>query len=182
MTQQHRDWFAERFRDSRLIALGDPRGNWRRWRPRMLLRRLRQSATTASLVSAAVSTSAGVALAVSPGAPVSVAFSSSGYSIGGTTLHSSDGITYTGSAVLVVRHVGAALRAAASTSVAGRHVVGVCDMTGAREQTCRFTIGGTVTTSHDRYDAGHWLRTYADGQTVEIDAAPGVPVPFPIGR
>ena len=179
--QSHRDWFAERFRGSRLIAIGASRAGWRRWRPHTLVRSLRQSTFAVAAAISTLCTAVGTVLAVTPNTVVSASLSSRNYQLGDTILHSSDGITYTGAAVLVVHHVGAGTRGATAATIGGRHFVGVCDVQGG-SGTCTFTIGGAVVRSHDRYSGGHWTRQYDDGHTVVIDAAADVPVPFPIGR
>lgn len=179
--QSHREWFAERFRGSRLIALGEPRAGWRAWRARTALRRLRHSAFALAAGTSFVCTAGGVALAMAPAAPLSATLSAGEYRIGDAVLHSSNGSTYTGDAVLVIHHTGIAVRAAASATIAGQRVVAVCVVNGDVES-CTFRIGATVVRAQDLYRAGQWMRRYSDGRSVTIAAATNLPVPFPVGR
>jgi hypothetical protein len=124
----------------------------------------------------------GLLLATFPAKAVDVLLSASEYRIGDTTLRSTDGVTYTGAGVVVLRRRGYVLRAASSARIAGKRVVGVCELERRDFEACRFTINGVRMRSIDRYANGRWVRQYDDGQVAEIDAEPGTPCPFPVGR
>lgn len=180
--QRHREWFAERFKDSRLIVVGGEHAAWRQWRAPMVLQRLQRSRAVLVGATATLSTAVGVILAVTP-TTARASLTATEYRIAGVTLRSVDGTTYTGAGALVIVHRGTAVRAAASATVAGRRVIGVCDLApDAGSETCRFVIDGRVLIAHDGYRGVSWMRVYGDGQTMEIPADPGVPVPFPVGR
>ncbi len=105
------------------------------------------------------------------------------YRIGDATLHAVAPGVYSGAGTLVLGHSGPDLTAGGSAVVHGARWVAFCDVaaSGAAE-TCRLQSGTETLTARDVWSAGTWHRTYSDGLRVEIAAARGVPVPFPVGR
>jgi len=125
---------------------------------------------------------AGVVLSILP-TGVSIAMTSTTYRIGDATLHAVAPGVYSGAGTLVLGHNGTQLTAGGSAVVDGAHWVVFCEVAadGAAE-TCRLQSGTRTLTARDVWSAGTWRRTYSDGLRVEIAAAQGVPVPFPVGR
>ena len=105
------------------------------------------------------------------------------YRIGDATLHAVAPGVYSGSGTLALGHSGQDLTAGASAVVDGARWVAVCEVAaGGAAETCRLQSGTRTLTARDVWSAGTWRRTYSDGLRVEIAAARGVPVPFPVGR
>jgi hypothetical protein len=125
---------------------------------------------------------AGVVLSILP-TEVSVAMTASTYRIGDATLHAVAPGVYSGAGSLVLSHRGPDLIAGGSAVVDGVRWVAFCEVAaGGAAETCRLQNGGQILTARDVWSAGTWRRTYSDGLRVEIAAARGVPVPFPVGR
>lgn len=126
---------------------------------------------------------AGVVQWISP-ADVSVTMTATTYHIGTATLRAGGPGVYTGAGVLVLHHGGGHDRSAgASALVNGALWVATCEVDpGGAAERCRMQSGRRKLTARDVWSAGEWQRTYSDGQRVEIAAARGVPVPFPVGR
>jgi hypothetical protein len=107
------------------------------------------------------------------------------YRVGGVELRAlGDGSYEGGGAAMVVSERGGEVRAAASTYLDGRHMVGSCVYRrGADQESCLFSLGDERFTATDRRSGGGWKRTYSDGGTVDLrlDGGP-VPVPFAVGR
>jgi hypothetical protein len=106
--------------------------------------------------------------------------------MGSSVLHSQGGGVFAGAGVIVLSSNGTTETARASGSLHGDATTGVCQMS-ATVETCRFTVGGSSLTSRDVYRAaqGEWVRTYSDGQVVDITVPSGgapVPIPFPLGH
>ena len=105
------------------------------------------------------------------------------YRIGDATLHAVAPGVYSGSGTLVLSHRGPDLTAGGSAVVDGARWVAFCEVAaGGAAETCRLQSGTRTLTARDVWSAGTWHRTYSDGVRVEIAAARGVPVPFPVGR
>jgi hypothetical protein len=125
---------------------------------------------------------AGVVLSIAP-VEVAVTLTATSYRIGDATLHAVAPGVYSGSGTLVFSHSGPDLTAGGSAVVDGARWVAFCEIAaGGAVETCRLQSGTRILTAHDAWSAGTWRRTYSDGQRVEIAAARGVPVPFPVGR
>ena len=125
---------------------------------------------------------AGVMLSILP-TGVSAAMTASTYRIGDATLHAVAPGVYSGSGTLVLGHRGPDLTAGGSAVVDGARWVAVCEVAaGGAAETCHLQSGTRSLTARDVWSAGTWRRTYGDGVRVDIAAARGVPVPFPVGR
>jgi len=125
---------------------------------------------------------AGVVLSILP-TGVSVAMTATTYRIGDATLHAVAPGVYSGAGTLVLGHNGADLTAGGSAVVDGARWVGFCEVAaGGAAETCHLQSGTRSLTARDVWSAGTWRRTYGDGMRVDIAAARGVPVPFPVGR
>ena len=125
---------------------------------------------------------AGVMLSILP-TGVSAAMTASTYRIGDATLHPVTPGVYSGSGTLVLGHRGPDLTAGGSAVVDGARWVAVCEVAaGGAAETCHLQSGTRSLTARDVWSAGTWRRTYGDGVRVDIAAARGVPVPFPVGR
>jgi hypothetical protein len=124
----------------------------------------------------------GVVLSILP-TGVSVAMTATTYRIGDATLHAVAPGVYSGSGTLVLGHNGPERTAGGSAVVGAARWVGFCEVAeGGAAETCRLQSGTRTVTARDVWSAGRWRRTYSDGVRVEISAARGVPVPFPVGR
>jgi hypothetical protein len=125
---------------------------------------------------------AGVVLSILP-TGVSVVMTATIYRIGDATLHAVAPGVYSGSGTLVLGHNGPQITAGGSAVVDGAHWVAFCEVAaGGAAEMCRLQSGTETLTARDVWSAGTWNRTYSDGPRVEIAAARGVPVPFPVGR
>jgi hypothetical protein len=129
---------------------------------------------------------AGALLGSSP-PQFTVGMDAAGYHLDGETLAADGPGTYRGAggAALVVSRRGSMVRAAASTYLSGRHMVGECAyVQGADHESCLFTVGQSTVAATDTRTAGGWRRRYGDGQEVDLEVAGGgaVPVPFAVGR
>ena len=125
---------------------------------------------------------AGVALSILP-TGVPVAMTASSYRIGDATLHAVAPGVYSGAGTLVLGHNGPELTAGGSAIVNGVRWVAVCEVVASgADETCRLQSGTRMLTARDVWSSSSWQRTYSDGVRVEIAAARGVPVPFPVGR
>ncbi|HET9052106.1 MAG TPA: hypothetical protein VFO60_10415 [Candidatus Dormibacteraeota bacterium] len=180
--RKHADWFRARLAGHRIAEFGGPpRWGWR-WMPRRLARRFRRLGVVAMGVAAVGATSAGVALALTAPA-TSVTADATQYRIGNSTLRAVGPGEYSGDGTLVITQARGLTRAASSDTLHGLHAVGICDMSGdGRSELCLFDIGGRSVTAADDFANGGWHRRYADGQTVDIAAAAGTPIPFAVGR
>jgi hypothetical protein len=164
-----------------IIDMGAGEHASRIWRSRRV-RRARATALAAGAVLALGCATAGVVLSITP-PEVAVTLTPSTYRIGDTTLHAVGSGVYSGSGTLVLGHSGADLIAGGSAVVDGARWVGFCEgAAGGAVETCRLQSGSRTLTAREVWSAGTWHRTYGDGQRVEIGAARGVPVPFPVGR
>lgn len=181
-TGPHARWFRSRLAGARLIELGAGEHASRVWRWRRV-RRARVTALVAGAVLALGCAMAGVGLWIFP-ADVSVTLTATTYRIGVVTLRAVGPGVYTGAGVLVLHHGGGHDRSAgASALVNGALWVATCEVdSGGAAETCRLQSGTRALTARDVWSVGGWRRTYSDGQRVEIAAARGVPVPFPVGR
>ncbi len=117
---------------------------------------------------------------------VDASLSSSGYDVAGNHLSlTGPGVYQAGGASLVISVQGGRTKAAASALLNGRHMTGVCTVSGdATGESCRFNLDSLGLTSEDRATGNGWSRLYNDGRRVRIrttGAAP-VPVPFALGR
>ena len=180
-TGPHARWFRARLSGAGIIDLGGGEHASRVWRSRRL-RRARAPALAAGAVLALGCATAGVALSITP-AEVTVTLTATSYRIGDATLHAVGSGVYSGSGTLVLSHNGPDLTAGGSAVVDGARWVAFCEVAaGGAGETCRLQSGTRTLTARDVWSAGTWQRTYSDGQRVEIAAARGVPVPFPMGR
>jgi len=178
-TGPHARWFRDRLAGAGIIDMGAGEHASRVWRSRRL-HRARASALAAGVVLALGCATAGVVLSIAPG---EVAMTATTYRIGDATLHAVGSGVYSGSGTLVLGHSGPDLTAGGSAVVDGARWVGFCEVAaGGSLETCRLQSGTRTLTARDAWSAGTWQRTYNDGQRVEIAAARGVPVPFPVGR
>ncbi len=151
------------------------------WRSRRV-RRARATALAAAAVLALGCATAGVVLSIAP-AEVAVTLTATSYRIGDATLHAVGPGVYSGSGILVLGHRGPDLTAGGSAVVDGARWVDFCQVAASgTAETCRLQTGTRTLTAHDVWSAGTWHRAYGDGLRVEITAARGVPVPFPVGR
>lgn len=176
---RHGEFAKRQLDDRRLIVFDGERERGRRWRPRWLGRRLRRLAVPLGAAAAAAGTAGGIALALSA-APVAVSMDDHAYRIGGMTLRAVGPREYAGTGTVVVTHAGPVVRAASSSMVDGRHVLGVCNVSAdGLSELCLFDESGRRSlTAVDDWRAGAWRRRYADGASAVISAAPGTPVPF----
>jgi hypothetical protein len=180
-TGPHARWFRARLAGAGIIDMGAGEHTSRVWRSRRV-RRARTSALAAGVVLAAGCATAGVVLSLLP-AGVSVAMTATTYRIGGATLQAVAPGVYSGAGTLVMGQRGSYLTAGGSAVVDGARWVAFCEVAaGGAGETCRLQSGTRTLTARDVWSAGTWQRTYSDGQRVEIAAARGVPVPFPMGR
>ena len=180
-TGPHARWFRARLAGAGMIDMGAREHASRVWRSGRV-HRGRAMALAAGAVLALGCATAGVVLSIAP-AEVAVTLTATGYRIGDATLQAVGFGVYSGSGTLVLSHSGRDLSAGGSAVVDGVRWVGFCKVaaSGAAE-TCRLQSGTGTLTARDVWSAGVWHRTYGDGQRVEIAAARGVPVPFPVGR
>jgi hypothetical protein len=180
-TGPHARWFRARLSGAGIIDMGDRERASRVWRSRRV-RRARATALAVGTVLALGCATAGVVLSIVP-AQVAVTLTATTYRIGDATLHAVAPSVYSGSGTLVLGHSGPDLTAGGSAVVDGARWVAFCEVTmGGAAETCRLQSGTRTLTARDAWSAGTWHRTYSDGRRVEITAAPGVPVPFPVGR
>ncbi len=180
-TGPHARWFRARLAGSGIIDIGAGEHASRAWRPRRL-HGARAAALAVGVVLAVGCATAGVVLSILP-TGVSVAMTATTYRIGDATLHAVAPGVYSGAGTLVFGHSGPDLTAGGSGVVDGARWVGFCEVAaGGTAETCSLTSGTRTLTARDAWSAGTWQRTYSDGQRVEIAAARGVPVPFPVGR
>jgi hypothetical protein len=180
-TGPHARWFRARLAGAGIIDMGTGEHASRVWRSRRV-RRARTSALAAGVVLALGCITAGVVLSVLP-VGVSVTMTGTTYRIGDATLHAVAPGVYSGSGTLVLGHSGPDLTAGGSAVVNGARWVAFCEVTaGGAAETCRLQSRTRSLTARDVWSESSWHRTYSDGQRVEIAAARGVPVPFPVGR
>jgi hypothetical protein len=127
---------------------------------------------------------AGVWLSVSP-PQVEVSESASAYTIGRVRLGAEGAGTYAGPAgALVLRADGDTERAGASTTLNGRHMIGLCAWgRGAGWESCLFTLGDRTLTATDTRTPSGWHRRYDGGAQVDLIVRGGgaVLVPFAVG-
>ena len=177
----HARWFRARLAGAGIIDMGAGEHASRVWRSRRA-RRVRTSAIAAGVVLALGCATAGAVLSILP-AEVSVAMTASTYRIGDATLRAVAPGVYSGAGTLVLGHRGPDLTAGGSAVVDGAGWAAVCEVgASGADETCRLQSGTRTLSAHDVWSAGAWQRTYSDGVRVEISAARGVPVPFPVGR
>jgi hypothetical protein len=180
-TGPHTRWFRDRLSGPGIIDMGAGEHASRVWRSRRA-RRARATALAAGAVLALGCATAGVVLSIAP-AEVTVTLTPSTYRIGDTTLHAIGSGVYSGTGTLVLGHSGPDLTAGGSAVVDGARWVGLCEVAAdGTAETCRLQSGTRTLTARDVWSAGMWRRTYSDARRVEIGAARGVPVPFPVGR
>ncbi|MFZ0180273.1 MAG: hypothetical protein WAL84_10455 [Candidatus Dormiibacterota bacterium] len=180
-TGPHARWFRARLAGAGIIDMGAGEHASRVWRSRRV-RRARAMALAAAMVLAAGCATVGLVLSIAPG-EVTVTLTATSYRIGDATLHAVGSGVYSGSGTLVLDHSGPDLTAGGSAVVAGARWVAFCEVAlDEAAETCRLQSGTRTLTASDVWSAGTWHRTYGDGQRVEIAAARGVPVPFPVGR
>jgi hypothetical protein len=178
-TGPHARWFRARVSGAGIIDMGAGEHASRVWRSRRV-RRARISALTAAVALGCAT--AGLVLSILP-VGVSVTITATTYRIGHATLRAVAPGVYSGAGTLVLGHGGPDLTAGGSAVVDGARWVAVCEVAadGAAE-TCRLQSGTRTLIARDVWSHGGWERTYSDGVRVEIGAARGVPVPFPVGR
>ena len=146
------------------------------------MRRARATTLAAGAVLALGCATAGVVLSIAP-AEVAVTLTATSYRIGDATLHAVGSGVYFGSGTVVLSHHGSDLTAGGSAVVDGARWVAFCEVAaGGAAEKCRLQSGTRILTARDVWSAGTWRRMYSDGLRVEIGAARGVPVPFPVGR
>lgn len=180
-TGPHARWFRARLAGAGLIDMGVGEHASRVWRSRRV-HRARASALAAGAVLAVGCATAGVVLSIAP-AEVAVTLSATSYRIGDATLHAVGSGVYSGAGTVVLGHKGPQFTAGGSAVVDGAHWVAFCEVAaGGAAETCRLQSGTETLTASDVWSAGTWRRTYSDDVRVEISAARGVPVPFPVGR
>lgn len=124
---------------------------------------------------------AGLGVWVSAAPPsVTVARTAHAYRIGTSILTARGQNTYVGPAgVVVFDEQGGAVRAAASSTVNGVPMVGVCTWrVGSRRELCRFRLGSRRLTAVDALTASGWDRRYSGGASVHLDTG-GSPIPVP---
>jgi len=180
-TGPHARWFRARLSGAGIIDMGAGEHASRVWRSRRV-RRARATALAAGAVLALGCATAGVVLSIAP-AEVAVTLTATSYRIGDAVLHAVGSGVYSGSGTLVLSRSGPDLTAGGSAVVDGARWVDFCQVaaSGAAE-TCRLQSGTRTLIARDVWSRGGWERTYSDGVRVEIAAARGVPVPFPVGR
>jgi len=180
-TGPHARWFRARLAGAGIIDMGAGEHASRVWRSRRV-RRARASALATGVVLALCCATAGVVLSILP-TGVSVAMTATTYRIGDATLHAVAPGVFSGAGTLVLGHSGTDLTAGGSAVVDGVRWVASCDVaTGGAAETCRLQSGTRTLTARDVWSPSSWHRTYSDGLRVDIAAARGVPVPFPVGR
>jgi hypothetical protein len=180
-TGPHARWFRARLAGAGLIDMGAGEHSTRAWRSRRL-HRARVSALATGVVLALGCATVGVVLSILP-TGVSVVMTATTYRIGDATLHAVAPGVYSGAGSLVLSHRGPDLTAGGSAVVDGVRWVAVCEVVASgADETCRLQSGTRTLTARDVWSASSWQRTYSDGVRVEIAAARGVPVPFPVGR
>jgi hypothetical protein len=180
-TGPHARWFRARLAGAGIIDMGAGEHASRVWRPRRL-HGARASALAVGVVLAVGCVTAGLVLSILP-VGVSVTMTATTYRIGDATLRAVAPGVYSGSGILVLGHSGPDLTAGGSAVVNGARWVAFCEIAaGGTAETCRLTSGTRTLTARDVWSVGMWRRTYSDGVRVEIAAARGVPVPFPVGR
>ena len=181
-TGPHEPWFRARLAGAGIIDMGAGEHASRVWRSRRVRRARAMSLRRWGRRSALACATAGVMLSILP-TGVSVVMTATTYRIGDATLHAVAPGVYSGSGTLVLSQNGPDLTAGGSAVVNGVRWVAVCEVvaSGAAE-TCRLQSGTRTLTARDVWSAGTWRRMYSDGVRVEISAARGVPVPFPVGR
>lgn len=177
----HARWFRARLSGAGIIDMGAGEHATRVWRSRRV-RRARASALAAGAVLALGCATAGVVLSIVP-AEVAVTLTTASYRIGEATLHAVGPGVYSGAGTLVLSHRGPDLTAGGAAVVDGTRWVDFCQVaTGGAVETCRLQSGTRTLTARDVWSHGGWERIYSDGLRVDIAAARGVPVPFPVGR
>lgn len=121
----------------------------------------------------------GVWISAAPPA-VTVRRTAGSYRIGGATLVARGHGTYAGSGgVIVFEEKGGVVRAAASSTLNGQSMVGLCTWArGSREESCRFRLGGRRLTAEDALTSSGWDRRYGGGSEVVLDTG-GAPIPVP---
>jgi hypothetical protein len=178
----HARWFRARLIGVGIIDMGGGEHASRVWRSRLLRQARATALATGAAVLALGCTTAGVVLSLAP-AEVAVTLTATTYRIGDATLHAVGFGVYSGSGTLVLSHPGPDLTAGGSAVVDGARWVAFCEVAaGGAAETCRLQSGTRTLTARDVWSSGTWHRTYGDGQRLEIAAARGVPVPFPVGR
>jgi hypothetical protein len=176
----HARWFRARLSGRGIIDMGAGEHASRVWRSRGGRRPRVTLAAGAVLALGCVT--AGFVLSIAP-AEVAVTLTATSYRIGDAMLHADGSGVYSGSGTLVLGHRGPDLTAGGSAVVDGGRWLAFCDVAaGGAAETCRLQSGTRTLIARDVWAAGAWRRTYGDGQRVEIAAARGVPVPFPVGR
>jgi hypothetical protein len=124
----------------------------------------------------------GVWISASPPS-ITVRRTQSSYRIGGSTLWARGQGTYIGAGgVLVFEDEGEVVRAAASSTLNGAPMVGLCTWTrGSRQERCQFRLGGLRLTAVDSLTASGWDRRYDSGSEVVLETGgAAVPVPFAV--
>jgi hypothetical protein len=180
-TGPHARWFRARLAGVGIIDMGTGEHATRVWRSGRA-HRARAMALAAGVVLALGCATAGVVLSILP-TGVSVVMTATTYRIGDATLHAVAPGVYSGSGTLVLGRRGPDLTAGGSAMVNGARWVAFCELApGGAAETCRLQSGTRTLTARDVWSASSWHRTYSDGLRVEIAAARGVPVPFPVGR
>jgi hypothetical protein len=180
-TGPHARWFRARLAGAGIIDMGAGEHASRVWRSRRVHRARAMTLAVGAALALGCAT-AGVMLSILP-TGVSVAMTATTYRIGDTTLHAVAPGVYSGSGTLMLSHSGPDLIAGGSAVVDGTRWVAFCEVAaGGAAETCRLQSGTRSLTARDVWSAGMWHRTYGDGQRVEISAARGVPIPFPVGR
>lgn len=146
-------------------------------------RRLRLPETHLTLIGTGL-VLAGLGVWVSAAPPaLTVRRTPAAYRIGSTALAASAPGTYSGpGGVIVFDNEGDVVRAAASSTLNGVAMVGMCSWTkGAREEHCRFRLGNRHLTAVDVLTASGWDRRYGDGASVLFETGgAAVPVPFAV--
>ncbi|HEX4216184.1 MAG TPA: hypothetical protein VIA06_22920 [Candidatus Dormibacteraeota bacterium] len=127
---------------------------------------------------------AGIGVWVSATPPsVTVRRTSGTYRIGGATLAARGDGTYVGAGgVIVFDEKGGVVRAAASSTLNGKPMVGLCTWArGSREERCRFRLGDRRLTAIDALTASGWDRHYEGGSEVLLNTGgAATPVPFAV--
>jgi hypothetical protein len=181
ITGPHTRWFRARLAGAGIIDIGAGEHASRVWRSRRA-RRARAMALATGAALALGCATVGVVLSIAP-AEVAVTLTAANYRIGDATLHAVGSGVYSGAGTLVLSHSGPDLTAGGSAVVNGARWVAFCEVAaGGAAETCRLQRGTRILTARDVWSAGTWRRTYSDGLRVEMGAARGVPVPFPVGR
>ena len=180
-TGPHARWFRARLAGSGIIDMGAGEHASRVWRSRRL-HRARASTLAAGVVLALGCATTGVVLSILP-TGVSVVMTATTYRIGDATLYAIASGVYSGAGTLVLSHSGPDLTAGGSAVVDGTRWVAVCDVAaGGAAERCRLQSGTRTLTARDVWSTSSWHRTYSDGLRIDIAAARGVPIPFPVGR